>query len=536
MTSYRRAPHVFGVSTVSHDMLCISQSDGLNSGQSGEVRPDCVYSGLNEDTDYLLEVKFPDAEVFVDDEPLQREKSNSFRWRPSFYAGRVAVDVIRSQLPHQRVRYYLEVSPSPSKSCQDEFSAMIEEIRAIDQSLLSGLSSATMTFGLSGRTGRYALDVLLARVREHGPLFLQAVEKIVGSPHRFLTAEMQNLPLSRVRRLHHSALQDRRLAAIATGKFQLSDSIDSFHVNGLTSVPTFDIPSNRTLMALLNRFKAVVSFLDDAVCASHLGSPKEEQISRAQQRLHDLRALSNQTNRLLFGPLFQEVSKAETSAAGFTQIAALPDYSKAYRLGCHALATQLEGTEAIDHLHVPPSWGIYESWCFLKIVSCISKVTGKPPVETRAKAIAAERAIHFKLNDDEVLEVLFQGIFPSLNPSTSRLGWSLSGERRPDIVLVHHHQSGTRAMVLDAKWRSGRNNILQAMESAHIYHDALRIGCSRLYPCLLLLPGQSSVEELERDEFILSHNIGTISSFRPASDGLMRAQNLIANWLSNKVC
>lgn len=496
-----------------------------------DVKPDCVLPGLIEDTDYLLEVGHADAEAFVDDVPLQRESSTAFRWRPSFYAGRVLVEVVRGESASQRSRYHLDVSPTPSKSGQDEFNAMVAEIRAVDQSLLSGLSSATMAFGVEGCSGRYELDVLLARIREYGPSFLDAVELIVRSPHRFLAAEMQTLPLSRVRRLHHSALQDRRLAAIATGQSLPSESIDSFQVSGLTSAPTFDTPTNRTLLALLRRFRATVVSLEEAVHCCSLGSPQEEQLLRTQRRLHDLEALARRTHKLLFGPLFQEVSKAETSAAGLTQIAAQPNYSRAYRLGCRALATELDGSESSDQLHVPPSWGIYESWCFLNVITCVAQTTGSTPIERPAKAAAAERAVSFELPDGNRLEVLFQATFPSLKVTTGRLGWSLSGERRPDIVLVLHDSSGARAMVLDAKWRSGRSNVLQAMESAHIYHDALRIGAAQLSRCMLLLPGLPSVAELERDEFIRAHGVGALSSIRPAAVGLPRMRDLIKDWL-----
>jgi hypothetical protein len=513
-------------------MLRIRQLYNSENTPWKEVQSDKVFLGLNEDTDYLLDVGHSDTEVFVDDVSLQRESSTVFRWRPSFYAGRVGVEVVRGENACLRSRYYLEVSPSPSKSGQDEFNAMVAEIRAFDQSLLSGLSSATMSFGLEGRPGRYEFDVLLARVREHGPSFLEAVELIVRSPHRFFAAEMQVLPLSRVRQLHHSALRDRRLAAIATGQSRPSESIDSFQVSGLTSAPTFDTPTNRTLLALLRRFRASVVVLENAVQRCCLGSPQEEQLLRSQSRLYDLGALAKRTHKLLYGSLFREVSKAETSAAGLTQIAAQPNYSRAYRLGCRALATQLDGNQSSDQLHVPPSWGIYESWCFINIVTCAAEVTGSTPVERRAKAIAAERAVHFDLPNGHLLEVLFQATFPSLNVTTGRMGWSLSGERRPDIVLVHHNSSGaSRGMVLDAKWRSGRSNVLQAMESAHIYHDALRIGSAQLSPCVLLLPGPSLVEELGKDEFIHRHGVGALSSIRPAAEGSSRVKALIKTWL-----
>jgi hypothetical protein len=496
-----------------------------------EVLPDCVLSGFNEDTDYIVDVGFAGLEAFVDDVPLQRESPTTFCWRPSFYAGRVVAEVARGDSSGQF--YYLDVSPSVSKSGQEEFDDMVAEIRIFDRLLLSGLSPATMAFGREGHAGQYELDILLSRIRKHGPAFLEAVESIVRSPHRFLAADRQVLPLSRVRRLHHTALQDRRLAAIVAGQALSSESIDSFQVRGLTSTPTFDTPSNRTLVALLRRFRAAVVSLEEAVRHCGLGGLKDEQLPRCQRRLHVLGALSKRAQKLLFGTVFREISAAATSAAGLTQIAAQPNYSKAYRLGCRALATQLEGEGSGDQLHVPPSWGIYEIWCFLSVVASTSQVTGCTPIAGPPKAVTAERAAHFELPGGNRLEVLFQATFPSLKAAINRVGWSVSGERCPDIVLVHGQSSGAKAMVLDAKWRSGRSNVLQAMESAHIYHDALRIANSRPSPCVLLLPGLPSVAELESNEFIRTHEVGVVTSVRIQAAGLSRVQKLIEEWLGS---
>lgn len=496
-----------------------------------EVAPGDVCAGLHEDNDYLLDAGCSGARIFIDDVELEFEDSTTCRWRPAFYAGRVVVEIVRSGASGER--YLLDVSPSISKSGQDEFDAMIAEIGQFDQSLLGGMSSATMAFGRDGNPGRYELDILLLRMREHGPGFVDAVAAIVRSPHRFLVADTQVLPLSRVRWLHYTALRDRRLAAIAAGQTLLTESIDSFQVSGSTSAPTFDTPANRTLKALLKRFMAAVALLREAVQHVRLGGSQEEQLLRSGRRLRDLDALDEQVHQLLLGPLFREVTIAETSAAGLTQIAALPNYSKSYRLGCRALATQISGSDAEDKLHIPPSWGIYETWCFLCVISCAAQITGSHPVEHQAHAATAERAVRFDLSDGEVLEVLFQATFPSLKAAGGRLAWSLSRERRPDIVLVHHRRTGARAMILDAKWRHGRDYVLDAMQSAHIYHDALRIGAAKAVPCVILLPGSSSVPELETEEFIRAHDVGAASLFRTSSAGIERVQGLVKTWLES---
>lgn len=512
-------------------VLRIRRADIQDSGVWAEVQAHKVLMGLTEDTDYVLSVGRPDARVYVDDVELRRDGSSLFLWRPSFYAGTVVVDVI---LPGEvSSQFLLDVSPSPSKTGQSEFNAMVSDIRAFDQTLLSGASSATMAFGREGRTGKYENDIILARLREYGPSFLDSVETIGRSPHRFLSADTKVLPLSRVRRLHHTSLQDRRLAAIATGRVLGTESMDSFQVNSRTSAPTFDTPANRSMLALLRRFRAAVSSIREKVLDSKLGSPLEEQRLRAGPRLRDLDSLAQRTQQLMFTPLFREVTSSETSAAGLTQIAAQPAYSRAYRLGCRALLTEVEGGHDSDQLHVPPSWGIYETWCYLCVAQCVTEVTGVTPIEAAPKAVSAERALRFELEDKRWLEVLFQATFPALKTPATRIGWSLSRERRPDIVLIDKGETGPRALVFDAKWRRGRENVLDAMESGHIYHDALRVDGASPAPCLLLLPGQSSVPELEQDAYAYGYGVGAISSVRVEGTGKARISEVLKAWLTS---
>lgn len=495
-----------------------------------ELHPGQVESCLNEDTDYLFTTGAQlDTRVFIDDVELRREATFFLRWRPSFYAGRVAVDVVSPG--EQETRHFLDVSPSQAKSGQAEFDEMVADIRAFDQALLGGISSASMEFGHAGKPGKLASDILLARLRKHGPAFLSAVEAIAGSPHRSLVAEAKVLPLSSVRRLHHSSLQDRRIAAMVTGYAPSPETMDSLQVSSLTSAPTFDTPANRALFALFRRFRAALSTTHQKVKELKLGSPPEEQALRVERRLEDLDRLGFRTRKLLFGPFFREVTSGETSSAGLTQIAAQPTYSRAYRLGCRSLSSDVDGADSSDQLHVAPSWGIYETWCYLRVLKTVAEVTGVAGIWTEPRAVAAERSTSFALGDATTLEVLFQATFPALKASNKRSGWSLSKERRPDIVLVHSHGDTARPLVLDAKWRSGRENVLDAMASAHIYHDALRIGQASPSSCLLLLPGEGTVQELEADAFIQAHGVGAVSCVKVGGVGEARLSELLKSWL-----
>lgn len=109
----------------------------------------------------------------------------------------------------------------------------------------------------------------------------------------------------------------------------------------------------------------------------------------------------------------------------------------------------------------------------------------------------------------------------------------MSRERRPDIVLVLSDSTSRRSLILDAKWRSKREYVLEAMESAHIYHDALRIGAAQPQPCLLLIPGETAVPELEQEASIEAYGVGTISSVKASGTRISKIQETLKTWINS---
>lgn len=75
------------------------------------------------------------------------------------------------------------------------------------------------------------------------------------------------------------------------------------------------------------------------------------------------------------------------------------------------------------------------------------------------------------------MSLLLQPSFPAGDASERRSFRTISQARIPDLVLTVEgpgQPSGGRFIVLDAKYRTSREAVLSAMESAHLYHDALR--------------------------------------------------------------
>jgi hypothetical protein len=220
------------------------------------------------------------------------------------------------------------------------------------------------------------------------------------------------------------------------------------------------------------------------------------------------------------------------TAAGLTQVAANPTYSRAYSLGSRALDTGVYGEDSSELLHAAHSWGIYETWCYLHTVQEFAHETGATVEEMSPSTAAVSSLLAHRLKLPGGIDLLFhfQALFPSGSASGGRVGYSISRERRPDVVVTREVGRERRWLVLDAKWRSGRDNVLQAMESAHIYHDSLRLSGRPPEAALLLLPGLAAVPSLEAPDFRAQHGVGAISQFAVKKSGTETLQELLCQF------
>ena len=62
--------------------------------------------------------------------------------------------------------------------------------------------------------------------------------------------------------------------------------------------------------------------------------------------------------------------------------------------------------------------------------------------------------------------------------------------------------------MLDAKYRTTRPNVLDAMSSAHIYRDALRWRQRKPESAVLLVPRSGGAPWMEQPDFIAEHRVG----------------------------
>lgn len=476
-------------------------------GASQALQPaPAVNGGFSECKQYLFEKPAPGWSLRIDDEPLGEAGVREWLWEPGFFAGEVTAELLDPAAKAVAL-FLLDVSPDATKLGREVFGRMVEEIREEDPELVLGSEPATTLVGDLGESD----DPWLAftRLRHHGPDFLRAASPLIAHPRRTLHARRDTSPLHRVRRIDRTtAARLVRSPAIALFSVGEADVDSPFLVDCRVDVPvvheTLDCAANRAMLALalalLRRTRSLLARLQRAV-DSELESETRTRLSRRWPTRRDaLERFVDQLKRLLRKSPFIHVSRPDVTAAGLTAIATDPDYARAWSQGWRALRRGIAVGDSTERMWISPSWEIYERWCFVRLGLML--------------AAEAPEWKWQRVNDRWVgnrcgqhAELLLQPTFPTR--TAPRDGpWSISKERVPDIVLRVESADGAHFVVLDAKYRTSRAAVLDAMESAHIYQDSLRLGSRRPEASLLLVPAAGGASWLEDVEFHSTHRVG----------------------------
>lgn len=160
-----------------------------------------------------------------------------------------------------------------------------------------------------------------------------------------------------------------------------------------------------------------------------------------------------------------------------------PVYARTHRLARLLLSPMFDASRSSGPCApVRDSFTIYELWCFLSLQQGL--VRALPGAAWSATGLerliiaggtGANARYEAKLSNGRILVVKFNPTFCSHWARGRNPMWSLSKERRPDMVISA--SGGGRAprwLFLDAKYRVSRKALGDAFESVHIYRDGLR--------------------------------------------------------------
>ena len=475
--------------------------------------------GFIEEQRYTFKLPSPGLSLYIDDEPLGNipGPASSWDWTPGFFAGEVTAELQRADGASAGL-FLLDVSPDPNKVGQEFFAQMVRELWDEDPTLVIGDEPATTATGELG-----ALQdpwLAFARLRRYAPEFLRALVHVCASPRRTLRVRRDSAPLHHVRRVdQRTAISVARSPAIAMF-FAHPDDTPSVRTDSRIDVPlveeTVDAAANRAMLAivlsLLRRAQQLLAQLQPIVDHEIASETRTPLGARWPKRKTFLNNVAMQLATMLRRLPFRDVLRPEITAAGLTAIAADPIYSRAWGRGWRALRYGIETEMTTERLWVSPSWEIYERWCFLQLGKLLSL---SMPAWRWSLSRNPRRWVG--IGSEAQAELCLQPTF-SAQASRKEGMWSISRERVPDLVLVIRRAGTIRFVVLDAKYRASRLAILDAMASAHIYQDSLRVGDRRPDATFLIVPSISNTPWLAATDFHAEHRVG-VFGLSPGTTG-----------------
>lgn len=512
-------------------LRCIDQA-----GVILELHPGTTTAGFRELGIYHFLAPIEGVALYVDEapaEPVRIDEAQGWRWQPGFYAGQVLAELIAGN--GQRVaEYFLDVGPDQSKLGADVFAQMLDELYEFDPELLLGTEAAQASIGVCGEVASPLLAY--ARLRRHGDALLAGLSAVTKQPLTHLRRERALVPYHRVRRLDASSVRSllRRpdTAALLHGGGTSSDGvIPLFDVQH--SIDDLDNPANRAMAAVLLAVRRRCVQVSDAL--QEMAAREEEAGTRTllkprlPRKLEFLSGLAEKLTKLSRLDPFASVSHPEVTAAGLNVISAHPVYARAYRFGWSVLRPGVAGDARNESLWLSPTWEIYERWCFTRIAACLQELYSDLIWDIQHPGARSDCIRLIGKGLATRIEASLQRCFPSAG-ANKRGFQSVSMQLQPDILITTEFGGDRRMLVLDAKYRTNRKNVLDAMRSAHLYQDALRWDGNRAVCSLLLVPKGGGAPWLEESEFHTDHRVG-ICTLAPgsAADGL---RSLLERWLA----
>ncbi len=511
-------------------LRCIDQAN-----VSQELLPGVTTLGFRELGTYFFVAPLDGVELYIDEAPaeaVQVEGQSGWRWTPGFYAGVVVAELL-SRSGQRLAEYRLDVAPDGSKLGEGTFHTLLEELRAFDPALLLGTEAAQASIGVSGEVTSPLLTY--ARLRRHGDALQAALRAVMVRPLTRLQRERVLVPAHRVRRLDAASAVGllRRPATVA----YLNDETGGLDAQAplfevIHSADTVDNPANRALAAVVLSVRRRCQQVADALAAL---AREDEQAGtrtplqpRLARKLAYLDGLSHALTRLLRGAPFASITRAEVTAAGLNAISAHPAYARAYRFAWSSLRGGVAGDLADEQVWLSPTWEIYERWCFAQVAQCLREQ--RPDLRWKT---------HYPTSRNDCIRLVGAGTGVHVEAwlhrrfragdSASTGFRSISAELHPDIVITVDDNGARRMLVLDAKYRTSRTNVLDAMRSSHLYQDALRWDEARPVCSLLLVPRGGGAPWLEAPEFHSAQRVGVQPLAPDTRSGLSA---VLERWLS----
>jgi hypothetical protein len=423
----------------------------------------------------------------------------------------------------------VRIQPRAEKLPESGWLQMLTEVEAWMPGSSVGISGAKHGgVGQQGAAAPYVAEALVPLV----PLFEKALRAMFASPRQQTQSRLEDVPARSARRANR---ETTRWMSSHPDFAQWLDPSKREHASGAEPhIPqrfgyeTIDHPANRYISWLTLRVEKQLR--ETAAELRRLSQSKEnEDAPWCASRSEEVEAAADRLAKLWRRSKLRDVQPEPTSEAALLVVLGDPIYTRIHRIGRRFISPMFRYSPDIQEYPaaVRPSFHMYEIWCFLAIarqfqallpdwkwshhgLQKLMSLSGSG-VGAKYEATCTTGCLRLEFNPT------FSGFLTRKNSAR----WTLSTERRPDIVVSWLPSKGEPAWVcLDSKYRAGRKNLGQAFESIHIYRDALRDNnaggaCRAVY---LLAPKRTSkTAEWFSEEFRREHKAG-ICELRPGDN------------------
>ena len=379
----------------------------------------------------------------------------------------------------------VNIQPRGEKLSAEFWLAMLTEIEEWLPGGTVGVEGARLgAVGNDGVPAAFLAEALLPLI----PLLERSLRIVLSQPRKVDAHIWEDVPLRSTRQVNRETLGwISRHPAIAA----CLDPWAQSEVEGVgqtlpqrITVDSVNHPANRYVSWLVWRVSECLEKTAAALSQHSTAASTNDSAHWCQSRSERALSASRRLRYVWKMSFLKDVHRQPATEAALLVVLDDPAYAR-----LHAVARQflsplfsLNSRSESPEAAVRPSFHLYELWCFLAVQKALmSQLDGWKWTHRGLKNLftltgsgtgAIYKATHA---DGRCLTIEFNPVFNGYHVRHGASRWTLSGERRPDIVVCLDNPGGTgRWTCLDAKYRVGRTNLADAFSSVHIYRDALR--------------------------------------------------------------
>lgn len=424
------------------------------------------------------------AKAWLGARELEPTNSGSFGLEIGFWAGKSALRIVAGE---EEELTRVEVTPSTEKLSTAAWLTLLCDL----EDWLPGLAVGIEQGGIGdvSTEGRSSAPILAAALLPLVDDLVRAARAIASAPRDQLTETRADVPMRMVRRADRetlmwmarhpepaSALNRWRVGAAKLLDHQIPQEL---------SHRTLDHPANRfvawLIAAIADRLRSLSSALEKIARRRGL---MEGTAAGCRARASAARSGAEALEEVLQRTFFRHIRRAPASDAAVLALHDDPLYGRLHALARPFLSPRFRLEDMPDGPAAPAraSFDLYELWAFLSVKRALQAKLASwswsfhpTPGSELTGGFGNRSRFEATHQDKSCLCLWFNLTFRSYLSPGEGARYSLSRERRPDIVVTLRRASGEGAWIcLDAKYRVAQRALAEAFESLHIYRDSLR--------------------------------------------------------------